>query len=101
VFISVDPQRDTPKAVKAYIKEFHPRLIGLTGTEEAVKACSKAYRWGTASHRNIRSVSRVGYQHQGARCGPRLAHSLPWCTAQMGDLSWLLQHSKRLRDTVG
>jgi cytochrome oxidase Cu insertion factor (SCO1/SenC/PrrC family) len=45
VFISVDPQRDTPKAVKAYVKEFHPRLIGLTGTEEAVKACSKAYRW--------------------------------------------------------
>eukprot|EP00879_Flechtneria_rotunda_P004816 GHRR01005089.1.p1 GENE.GHRR01005089.1~~GHRR01005089.1.p1 ORF type:complete len:313 (+),score=96.78 GHRR01005089.1:264-1202(+) len=44
VFISVDPKRDTPKAVKAYIKEFHPRLIGLTGSEEAVKACSKAYR---------------------------------------------------------
>lgn len=44
VFISVDPQRDTPKAVKAYVKEFHPRLIGLTGSEEAVKACSKAYR---------------------------------------------------------
>jgi protein SCO1/2 len=50
VFISVDPQRDTPKAVKAYIKEFHPRLIGLTGTEEAVKACSKAYRCAAASH---------------------------------------------------
>jgi hypothetical protein len=46
VFISVDPQRDTPKAVKAYVKEFHPRLIGLTGSEEAVKACSKAYRCG-------------------------------------------------------
>lgn len=46
VFISVDPKRDTPKAVKAYVKEFHPRLIGLTGSEEAVKACSKAYRCG-------------------------------------------------------
>lgn len=45
VFISVDPARDTPKKVKAYVKEFHPRLIGLTGSEEAVKACSKAYRW--------------------------------------------------------
>eukprot|EP00775_Hariotina_reticulata_P007260 gene7260-7473_t len=44
IFISVDAARDTPKAVKAYIKEFHPRLIGLTGSEEAVKACSKAYR---------------------------------------------------------
>ena len=44
MFISVDPARDTPKKVKAYVKEFHPRLIGLTGSEEAVKACSKAYR---------------------------------------------------------
>lgn len=44
VFISVDPARDTPKKVKEYVKEFHPRLIGLTGSEEAVKACSKAYR---------------------------------------------------------
>jgi len=45
VFISVDPARDTPKKVKEYVKEFHPRLIGLTGSEEAVKACSKAYRY--------------------------------------------------------
>jgi protein SCO1/2 len=44
VFISVDPARDTPKKVKEYVKEFHPRLIGLTGSEEAVKRCSKAYR---------------------------------------------------------
>jgi protein SCO1/2 len=44
VFISIDPARDTPKKVKAYVKEFHPRLIGLTGSEEAVKAASKAYR---------------------------------------------------------
>lgn len=46
MFISVDPVRDTPKKVKEYVKEFHPRLIGLTGSEEAVKKCSKAYRCG-------------------------------------------------------
>ncbi|GBF88210.1 hypothetical protein Rsub_00922 [Raphidocelis subcapitata] len=44
VFITVDPQRDSPAKVKAYVKEFHPRLVGLTGSEEAVKAVSKAYR---------------------------------------------------------
>lgn len=44
VFISVDPARDTPRKVKEYVKEFHPRLIGLTGSEEEVKRCSKAYR---------------------------------------------------------
>jgi len=44
VFISVDPARDTPPRVKAYVKEFHPRMVGLTGDEGAVKACSKAFR---------------------------------------------------------
>ena len=34
VFISVDPERDTPAAVKAYLKDFHPRFVGLTGTME-------------------------------------------------------------------
>eukprot|EP00877_Chromochloris_zofingiensis_P010364 jgi/Chrzof1/5581/Cz16g08020.t1 len=44
IFISIDPARDTAKKVKAYVGEFHPRLIGLTGSEEAVKSMSKAYR---------------------------------------------------------
>ena len=44
VFISVDPERDTPERIKAYIKEFHPRMIGLTGSLEDVKRTSKQYR---------------------------------------------------------
>jgi len=44
VFISIDPDRDTPPKVKEYIKEFHPRLIGLTGDMDSVKRASKAYR---------------------------------------------------------
>ena len=38
VFISIDPERDNPKQVKAYVKEFHPRLLGLTGSMKQVKA---------------------------------------------------------------
>ncbi len=41
VFISVDPQRDTPERVKQYVREFHPRMVGLTGDEERVKAMTK------------------------------------------------------------
>ncbi len=44
VFVSVDPGRDTPEAVKEYIKEFHPRFVGLVGTEEEIQKAAKAYR---------------------------------------------------------
>jgi protein SCO1/2 len=44
VFISVDPERDTPAKVKEYVKEFHPRMLGLTGDLESVKQVSKLYR---------------------------------------------------------
>ena len=44
VFISVDPERDTPDVVAEYAGLFHPDLIGLTGTPEQVDAAARAYR---------------------------------------------------------
>lgn len=44
MFITVDPARDTPEVVGDYIQNFHPKMIGLTGSEEQVKAASSAYR---------------------------------------------------------
>ncbi len=44
VFITVDPERDDPAALKSYIEHFHPRLVGLTGSVEQVKAAAKAYK---------------------------------------------------------
>ena len=35
VFISVDPERDTPEALRSYAENFHPRLVALTGLEGA------------------------------------------------------------------
>ncbi|WWC97018.1 hypothetical protein V866_003895 [Kwoniella sp. B9012] len=44
VFISVDPARDTIPQIKKYVKEFHPRMVGLVGDYEAVKKTCKMYR---------------------------------------------------------
>ena len=44
VFISIDPERDTAKVVKEYVKEFHPKLIGLTGSKEQCAKAARAYR---------------------------------------------------------
>jgi protein SCO1/2 len=44
VFISVDPERDTPEVVGAFAENLHPRMVGLTGSPEQVKAASQAFR---------------------------------------------------------
>lgn len=43
-FISVDPERDTPKIIGEYLSSFHPAVRGLTGTPEEIAAVAKAYR---------------------------------------------------------
>jgi protein SCO1/2 len=43
IFISVDPKRDTSPVLKQWVTAFHPRLIGLTGTETEIAAVAKEY----------------------------------------------------------
>ncbi|EFN79930.1 SCO1 protein-like protein, mitochondrial [Harpegnathos saltator] len=44
IFISVDPDRDTPAVVDKYLKEFSDKIIGLTGSIDQVAKVCKAYR---------------------------------------------------------
>lgn len=44
VFISIDPERDTPEIVGDYASNFHEKAVGLTGSPAQVKAASDAYR---------------------------------------------------------
>jgi protein SCO1/2 len=44
VFISVDAERDTPEVLAEFTDIMHPRMIGLTGSAEQIKAASQAYK---------------------------------------------------------
>jgi protein SCO1 len=44
VFITVDPERDTPAVIKDYLSNFDPHVRGLTGDQASVNAALKAYR---------------------------------------------------------
>nr|KAF6417066.1 synthesis of cytochrome C oxidase 1 [Molossus molossus] len=44
LFITIDPERDTKEAIANYVKEFSPKLVGLTGTKEAIDQVARAYR---------------------------------------------------------
>ena len=44
IFITVDPARDTPEVMRRYVANFHPRLIGLTGSEQDIAATASTFR---------------------------------------------------------
>lgn len=43
IFITVDPERDTPDVLRQWVSAFNPRLIGLTGTPQEIAAVAKEY----------------------------------------------------------
>ena len=44
LFITVDPERDTPKVMEDYVSSFNPAVIGLSGSPQAVEATEKTFR---------------------------------------------------------
>ena len=44
VFVTLDPERDTPALLSDYLGYFDPRIVGLTGTPEQTAAIARAYR---------------------------------------------------------
>jgi protein SCO1/2 len=43
LFITVDPQRDTPKVMRQYTESFDPRIVGLTGTPQQIATAAQEY----------------------------------------------------------
>jgi protein SCO1/2 len=44
MFVTVDPERDTPAVIKDYLSSFDPRIVGVTGDVDAITAAEKSYR---------------------------------------------------------
>jgi cytochrome oxidase Cu insertion factor (SCO1/SenC/PrrC family) len=44
IFVTVDPQRDTVERLRKYVSSFHPRLVGLTGSERDIHKLALAYK---------------------------------------------------------
>lgn len=59
IFISIDPERDTPEHVAGYASHFHPDILGLTGSDQQIAAA--AQRFGVVYARHNDPNSAMGY----------------------------------------
>jgi protein SCO1 len=84
LFISVDPERDTPAVLAAFVSSFDKRLIGLTGSEAEIAAVARLYR-----------VHRVRYQPASGAAGDyAIDHgSLTYLMGRNGEFVTLLPHN--------
>lgn len=82
VFISVDPERDTPQNMKAYVEYFHPNIIGVTGTKETIDSVTVPYK---TKYIKIEGNTAMGYT---------MGHtSFVHFFDKYGNLSSILDHS--------
>jgi protein SCO1/2 len=63
VFITIDPERDTPAQLAGYVKSFHSRLVGLTGTPAEIEAVTKAYRVYVKKVSDPKSSAGYSFDH--------------------------------------
>jgi cytochrome oxidase Cu insertion factor (SCO1/SenC/PrrC family) len=56
LFITIDPERDTPAQLASYVTAFHPRLVGLTGSVAEIESVARAYRVYFAKAEDPRST---------------------------------------------
>ncbi len=63
IFISVDPERDTPQVMADYVKSFGPNFVGLSGTPDQIAAVAKAYRVAYSKIENKASPGDYSVDH--------------------------------------
>lgn len=72
IFITVDPARDTPAVLKRYVANFHPRLVGLTGTSAEIEAVKRGHGvYGMADQENGAGGYNVNHSRLILLMGPQ------------------------------
>jgi len=61
IFVTLDPERDTPEVMADYVKNFGSRFVGLTGSAEAIAEAAKAYRVAFSKFENKDVVGDDNY----------------------------------------
>lgn len=79
IFITLDPERDTPEAMAAYVKNFGTEFVGLTGSPEAIAQAAKAYRVAYSKFQDDANKADYSIDHSAlvyfmGRDGEYLAH---------------------------
>ena len=63
IFITVDPERDTVAKLKKYLTNFHPKIIGLTGTNKQIKSVKTKYKIFSKKIMGIKKENRKSNNH--------------------------------------
>jgi protein SCO1/2 len=79
LFVTVDPERDTPEIVKDYTDAFHPNIVGLTGTPAQIADTAKVYRvyYKKVAQGDIYTMDHSGITYVMAPDGKFAAHFSP------------------------
>lgn len=65
IFITVDPERDTPKVVGDYVKHFGSRMVGLSGSTAQIKQVADAYKMYYSKMENTSAPDEYMMDHSG------------------------------------
>lgn len=85
IFITVDPDRDTPAKMKEYAARFSPRLVALTGTKDQIAQAAKAYHIYYAKHEDSSTAYTMDHSsivYLMSRNGKYFTHFSPDTSAQ-------------------
>ena len=78
IFITIDPDRDSPEVMKNYISAFHPSVVGLTGEHKDIKQAVKAYKvytqYGKKDKEAAYDVMHSGYVYFMDKNGKYITH---------------------------